>query len=308
MKLVLPIDPFNLTQGFGENPQAYAQFGLKGHNGWDIKTKYSDTPDGKRSILAPQDADFYKKGDEGTKGFGRYIEILTTTSKTKWKHTFAHCDSVDNFVNRKQGEKIAISDNTGNSTGAHLHWTVKRMNSDGTVKDYNNGYFGAVNPQEYVDEVRADINNSTDPMQDKQLADEMRKLITHNSSYKDAASVLSAIDKLNDAIGQKDQVIDNQNKLINERNRTITELQGQISSLNTQVTSIQSQYDTAQEQAKKVPALEESNKLLEEQKKKWIDDEQGYLKKITVLNKKIEQFKSPIKKLLVQILETLQNK
>ena len=160
MKLILPIDPFQLTQEFGVNAADYARFGLKGHNGWDIRTIYPDTPNGKRSILAPQDIAFYRQGNEGNDGFGLYFEVITYTSKGMWKHTFAHCDHIDVFIKRNQGEVMAVSDNTGNSTAPHLHWTVKRLKPDGTVKDYSNGYFGAVNPQEYIDEVRADIINS----------------------------------------------------------------------------------------------------------------------------------------------------
>jgi hypothetical protein len=167
MKVVLPIDPFILTQAFGVNPQNYAQFGLKGHNGWDIKTKYSDTPTGKRPILATQPVFFYRKGSD-PKGYGIFFEVITKTSKSTWKHTFGHCDSIDNFQTRNQGEKMAISDNTGNSTAAHLHWTVKRItvNADGshTVINYNNGYFGAVNPQEYIDEVKATPDGPQPPM------------------------------------------------------------------------------------------------------------------------------------------------
>ena len=158
-QIILPIDPFQITQGFGENPASYARFGLKGHNGWDIRTIYPDTPNGKRKIMAPQDSKFYRVGNEGNDGFGKYIEIITKTSKNTWKHTFAHCDSYEAFTDKKMGESIATSDNTGNSTAPHSHWTAKRLNADGSVKDYDNGYFGAVNPQEYIDEVRADIIN-----------------------------------------------------------------------------------------------------------------------------------------------------
>lgn len=165
-KLVLPIDPFQITQGFGERPDVYKQFGLAGHNGWDIRTKYPDTPEGRRYIVATQDSQLYKKAVD-PKGFGNYFEVITRTSKGIWKHTFAHCHSIEDFKEKKQGEPMAISNNTGFSTAAHLHWTPKRIRigSNGTheVINYNNGYFGAVNPQEYIDEVRADITISPQP-------------------------------------------------------------------------------------------------------------------------------------------------
>ena len=54
---------------------------------------------------------------------------------------------------------MALSDNTGNSTGAHLHLTVKRgkkehLSGKFVSDNYNNGYFGAINPQEFFDELR----------------------------------------------------------------------------------------------------------------------------------------------------------
>lgn len=167
MTIVLPIDPFQLTQEFGVNRAAYIRFGLDGHNGWDIRTIYPDTPMGRRFIKMMQDCTFYKKGDEGNDGYGKYFETIDKTSKGYWKHTFAHCHSIEEFTEKKQGETGGITNNTGNSSGSHCHWTTKRVtkNSDGsyTVQNYNNGYFGAVNPQEYINEVRADEQQNTQP-------------------------------------------------------------------------------------------------------------------------------------------------
>lgn len=155
--IIRPIEPFELTQGFGENPASYARFGLKGHNGWDLRTKFADTPKGHRNIMASWLMEFYRKGNEGSDGYGLFFETVCKLKNT-WKLTFAHCLSVENFTAKNEGETMAISDNTGNSTGSHLHLTVKRIKIiDGVhqVQDYNNGYFGAVNPQEYFDELRA---------------------------------------------------------------------------------------------------------------------------------------------------------
>lgn len=154
--IVRPIEPFQLTQLFGVNPKDYARFGLKGHNGWDINTIYPDTPKGHRYILSPWTSKFFKKGNEGKDGFGLYFETIIQLYNT-YKLTFAHCLSIETFTESKEGEHMAISDSTGNSTGPHLHLTVKRGKLNGSVftsDNYNNGYFGAINPQEFFDELR----------------------------------------------------------------------------------------------------------------------------------------------------------
>lgn len=174
MKVTLPIDPFTITQVFGVNPSAYAQYGLKGHNGWDVRTKLSDSPDGKRNILSPQDARFHQIGNEGAKGYGKFVEIITETAGRRFKHTFAHCASTPAFTVKRQGEGVAISDNTGNSTAAHLHWTVKELNADNSVKNYQNGYFGAINPQIYLEFVRSVPEEPQPPMNDKEATMRLR--------------------------------------------------------------------------------------------------------------------------------------
>lgn len=154
--IIRPIEPFELTQSFGENPVAYARFGLKGHNGWDFKTKFPDTPNGFRNILAPWLSKFYSQGNEGNDGFGLYFETIIQLYST-WKLTFAHCNSVESFQTKNEGETQAISDNTGNSTGSHLHLTVKKgslSNGKFNVENYSNGYFGAIEPQLFFDELR----------------------------------------------------------------------------------------------------------------------------------------------------------
>lgn len=154
--IIRPIEPFELTQGFGENPASYAKFGLKGHNGWDLRTKYPDTPQGHRYIMASWLMKFYRRGSD-PQGYGEFFETVCQLKST-WKLTYGHCLSIESFDTKNEGENMAISDNTGNSTGSHLHLTVKRIkiiNGQHEVQDYNNGYFGAVNPQEYFDELRA---------------------------------------------------------------------------------------------------------------------------------------------------------
>ena len=154
--IVRPIEPFELTQGFGVNPDLYKRFGLKGHNGWDLKTKFNDTPKGFRYILSSWKSTLYIQGNQGNDGYGKYFDVIVSLNNT-YKLTYAHCLTIYPFSIKQEGEVIAISDNTGNSTGSHLHLTVKRgklTNGKFVSDNNNNDYFGAINPQEFFDELR----------------------------------------------------------------------------------------------------------------------------------------------------------
>lgn len=184
--IIRPIEPFQLTQGFGENPASYAKFGLAGHNGWDLRTKHPDTPDGKRDILASWLMEFYRRGSDPT-GYGIFFETICRLKRT-WKLTFGHCDHVLDFKTKRAGETMAISDNTGNSTGSHLHLTVKPIrieNGQHINLEQNNGYFGAINPQEFFDELRQYIKEGgTMPGEIMQIeVKDYERLRTGSESY-----------------------------------------------------------------------------------------------------------------------------
>ena len=156
MEIVYPISPHFITQKFGVNPNVYKKFGLKGHNGIDIRTKYPDSLDGKRPMAASWLSDFLLKGND-PKGYGVNFEVIVKL-KRDWKLTYAHCEFVVPFKTAQWGEQMAVSDNTGFSTAAHVHLTTKPGKWDGKVfihEDYNNGYKGAVDPQQFFDELGA---------------------------------------------------------------------------------------------------------------------------------------------------------
>ena len=50
----------------------------------------------------------------------------------------------------KQGDTIGLADNTGFSSGTHLHLSLKQTNQNGTTVNYDNGYAGAIDPWPYL--------------------------------------------------------------------------------------------------------------------------------------------------------------
>jgi murein DD-endopeptidase MepM/ murein hydrolase activator NlpD len=111
----LPGTPL-ITQGFGQNPDRYAPFGLKGHDGIDFETT-DGTP-----VYAPHDGVATVK-DDGANGYGLHLII----EDSKRRSVLAHLSEVKvtNGQAIYQGDPVCKSGSSGNITGSHLHWTFK---------------------------------------------------------------------------------------------------------------------------------------------------------------------------------------
>ena len=135
----LPNTPI-ITQGFGQNPDVYAQFGLSGHNGIDFGVSIGTT------VYAPHDG-IVTIVDDGTSGYGLYIIITDATRLS----LLAHLSSTLIVQGAKvyQGDPVALSGNSGMSTNPHLHWTYK-LQTNGRTINTNNGYKGAIDVTEFT--------------------------------------------------------------------------------------------------------------------------------------------------------------
>jgi len=126
-----------VSQIFGVNRAAYARFGLEGHNGVDWAINVG-TP-----ILAVADGDVTASyRDPG--GFGLHVRIQHDGFSAIYAH-FSRAD-VRSGEHVTAGQQLGLSGgavgdpNAGNSTGPHLHLTIKPDEGGQT------GYGGAVDP------------------------------------------------------------------------------------------------------------------------------------------------------------------
>lgn len=135
----LPGKPI-ITQGFGQNPDIYSQFGFAGHEGIDFGVSEGTT------IYAPHDGVATVK-DDGTKGYGLHLII----DDGKRRSCLAHLSetSMTNGQQVYQGDPIGKSGKSGNSTAAHLHWTF-RIIKNGKVQNEDNGFGGAIDVTEFT--------------------------------------------------------------------------------------------------------------------------------------------------------------
>src|SRR3990167_5963441 len=132
---------YALTQGFGEHPANYAKFNLKGHNGLDY-----GLPTGTK-VLAPHDGKVIEATSDPN-GYGLYIKIENATEGSVLAHNKSLLVKVGDSVS--EGQEVAISDNTGNSTGPHLHFGYYLF-----PRNRQNGYAG------FIDQINL-INVSND--------------------------------------------------------------------------------------------------------------------------------------------------
>ena len=128
------------TQGFGGNYDIYKQFGIQGHNGLDIAYENGT------EVFASHDGIVSFAGQDSSAGKG--VTIDGDGIRTIYWH---HLEILVVFGQRvSAGELIAKGDSTGFSTGPHLHYGLKLLDSSGNVLDRDNGYDGAVDATPFL--------------------------------------------------------------------------------------------------------------------------------------------------------------
>lgn len=155
MQLRLPFNgSYPITQRFDANPQNYQQWGLPGHEGndWGLP---SNTP-----LYAPHDATVLSAGVDQSSGYRWAVRLKWFTAEPdnpsqEWTLVLAHMLKDGTRVTAGQtvitGQLVGYSGNTGNSTGSHLHVTLKKIGAVTKSKNYpyNNYPPGIVDPLPY---------------------------------------------------------------------------------------------------------------------------------------------------------------
>ncbi len=153
--LFYPIKPIHVNQGFGENQNAfYAQQGLKGHAGIDFRAAHG------QPIYAAHDGTCYPRIDNhGGNGVRLETGLGTGGYATIYWHLIQDDAVVHTGTVVKAGDLLGYADNTGESTGDHLHFGLMLNETPWT-----NGYAGYTDPQPYFNGKYAeDINNPPPP-------------------------------------------------------------------------------------------------------------------------------------------------
>ncbi|MGD2252063.1 MAG: M23 family metallopeptidase [Anaerolineales bacterium] len=119
-RLKWPTDYRDVTQPFGANPHIYCRYGLPGHEGIDLRARMDS------NIYACADGRVYAvHTNPNTHLYGIHIRIQHRDGyKTIYAHLSKELVGVGDSVTR--GQRIGLADSTGNSTGSHLHLTLKQ--------------------------------------------------------------------------------------------------------------------------------------------------------------------------------------
>lgn len=143
MKLIYPLKREKyITQHYGENPEIYSKYkiggvALKGHEGIDLRAEMGT------EVLACDEGFCQEVLDQGKTGYGKYIKIIHSWGESVYAHLQEF--KIRQGDNVKQNQIIALSNNTGNSTGAHLHFGIR-------INPYkrDDGWGGYSDPEPYL--------------------------------------------------------------------------------------------------------------------------------------------------------------
>jgi len=259
-----------LTQSFGVNAAAYEKFGLKGHNGVDYGiltgTELYSCINGTITELG-----------KDTYGYGIYVKIENEECGVLYAHLKEWKVGLNTKV--KAGQLIGLSNNTGNSTGPHLHFALFPK-----PRNRNNGYAGYIDPLDkklvnWVDKISTTEPTTTEILPNKELPEGFYKIneFTRGMELYDL--------KKGDAF---DTILDKANNKVAELQVEVAEKEKKIINLNADHKIYTESIKEANRKAVEDLILE-NGKLLKEQKAEHKIEIKKLGDKITVLEEKAKE-------------------
>jgi murein DD-endopeptidase MepM/ murein hydrolase activator NlpD len=130
ISLIYPVNG-PVTQNFGENPDLYKKWGYPGHNGVDF-----GIPNGTPVLAAAKGTIDKVSFEDG--GYGNYVKIKHMDGSTVFYTYYAHLmqASVAAGQNVEASAVVGYSNNTGASTGPHLHFGLRKADTSDAYKGY----------------------------------------------------------------------------------------------------------------------------------------------------------------------------
>ncbi len=128
-----------ITQHFGSNPRYYSQFGLPGHEGVDIRA-----PSGSKVFCVAPGRVYNIHRNPTGHNYGIHVRVQ---HQDGFQTIYAHLEEA--FVNQGEtvtaGAVLGLADNTGNSFGSHLHFSLKKKGHQ-----YKNWPHNFIDPTPYL--------------------------------------------------------------------------------------------------------------------------------------------------------------
>lgn len=157
--LVPPLERMTITQPFGVNyVDFYKKLGMNGHNALDVKALTGTT------LFSCLNGEVAWADDSDPAGYGIYIFLRTKPKQVgntlvTIEVIYAHLQKllVKTGQEVTEGQKIALSDNTGKyTTGAHLHFGVRPLYGPNLIRK-ENGYLGYEDPALFMNRSIIDV-------------------------------------------------------------------------------------------------------------------------------------------------------
>ena len=123
-----------ITQAFGMRPKAYEQWGLPAHDGTDQEAHNGDPITAAATGVVKLVASIWRRGQGGRKTdhpYGYHVRLVHVRKNGIYETIYCHLQ--DRSARFKEGdivlagEMIGKADSTGNVTGAHHHFTLKKL-------------------------------------------------------------------------------------------------------------------------------------------------------------------------------------